>query len=411
MNLVFVNQMHPDTPHVSGMRSWYFARELARRGHRVVQICEWRYGTKVAPPLDDLDEHLRSHNWSEPLLLAVKPKPRYLLNLIRSAKTPAPLRKAFISWSYLRRSGVFTDFSDAAQPYLPLLAKQFQPTAIWGIFGNTDCWLIAQRLSQLSICPWVADMKDSWEVFLRKPLRSLLARRFADMGGCTANADFNAQVLLRWFEPEPFVVYSGVDTCFQYATPWLRTNDVLRFTLTGSVYELSKLHEMVAGFFEWLTNQESKTILNGRTIELIYAGASSDIVRPILSRLECLVNLQIHGYLPLPELASMCRSATANTYIHTEKGFHHKLLELLSCRRPVLSYPGETLESLNLADAAGNRLYCPSTKSDLIDALNQISQTSETETSNVPPSNEFSWESQSIKLEAVLSNACRLPEV
>ncbi len=42
MNLVFINHMYPATPQVFGMRAWFFAKELAKRGHRVVQLCEWR---------------------------------------------------------------------------------------------------------------------------------------------------------------------------------------------------------------------------------------------------------------------------------------------------------------------------------------------------------------------------------
>jgi hypothetical protein len=37
-------------------------------------------------------------------------------------------------------------------------------------------------------------------------------------------------------------------------------------------------------------------------------------------------------------------------------GFHHKLFELLACRRPVVSFPGEHEESVELAAEVGGDL-------------------------------------------------------
>src|SRR4051812_39625288 len=102
MRLVFVNHMHPDTPHVSGMRSWYFARELAKRGHKVVQICEWRDGVTAIREPEDLAELLSAHQWEAPLVLAIRPCRRIALDCVRSSRTPVGIRKALVAWSYVR---------------------------------------------------------------------------------------------------------------------------------------------------------------------------------------------------------------------------------------------------------------------------------------------------------------------
>jgi glycosyltransferase involved in cell wall biosynthesis len=402
MNLVFVNHMHPSTPHVSGMRSWFFARELANRGHRVVQLCEWREGTEPAPPPEALAHCLQEHDWREPLLLAIRPQRRALLERIRSARTPAPVRKVLVSWSYLRHSGMFTDFSQATLPYQQILAEIFQPQATWGLFGNTDCWLIAQQLARRSGCPWVADMKDSWEFFLRRPLRSILAECFQDMAACTANAGFNADVLQRWFPHQPTLVYSGVDPCFLMPSPQVEEPQCFRLTLTGSVHNVDALARLAEALQAWFISESGPSGIGSRKPEVIYAGADAQKVRPVLRPLAQVADIRIHGYLPLPELAALCQSASANIYIWNPKTFHHKLLELLSCGRPVIAYPGETEESKQLATDCGGYLLSPTTEEELIDVLSRLlHRTSQPEQSgsNVQT---FSWAAQAHRMEEVL---------
>lgn len=411
MRCVFISQVHPVAPHVSGMRCWFFARELAARGHRIVQICEWREGTEQAPDPGVLHQHLKDHDWSSPLLLAIKPTTSTSLDWIRSSATPVPMRKALVLWHYWRHSGMFTDFSQAVQPYLPVLSQEFHPEVVWGVFGNTDCWLIAQRLARLSGCPWVADMKDSWEVFLRRPLRAVLARRFQDMVATTANAEFNARVLARWFPQKPSVVYSGVDRCFMDVRPAPLPEGTFRLTLTGSVYDLNVLKRFVEGLDKWLTaigeSKEWQLFQNGRPVkvEIIYAGAANAVVEPMLARLADRANIQIHSYLPLTELAGLCRSARVNTYIGSPKTFHHKLLELLSCGKPVLAFPRETEESRRLAaECAGDLRICH-TQEEVMSTLDTLLR-GLCERSDVHPQiDQFTWSAQANHLERVFKQA------
>lgn len=398
MRLVLVNHMHPSTSHVSGMRAWYFARELAARGHQVVLISEWREGAESTLEPERLAGLLRTHDWVEPLLLAIKPHPHQTLGRIRSSRTPVFLRKILVSWNYLRHSGMFTDFSQGVQPYLPVLAHELHPQAVWGVFGNTDCWLIAQRLARLSGCPWVADMKDSWEVFMRRPLQTLIARRFRDMAASTANAEFNARVLTCWFPPKPVVVYSGVDRCFLETLPVPLDTGVFRLTLTGSVYDLKNLDIFVAGLAGWLASRTGDDQVRA---EVIYAGGDVARVQPALNRLEGMARVALYSYLSLPDLAALCRSATINAYIWNPKTFHHKLLELLSCSRPVLAFPGETEESQRLATDSGGELYCCASNTDLVSTFDFIRKRC---AAPIVPNmgwDAFTWGTQALRLEQV----------
>lgn len=402
MNLVFINHMHPVTPHVSGMRAWYFAREMAGLGHRVVQICQWREGTEPAPEPGQLPQRLRSHDWAEPLLLAISPQPFMPLSRVRAAETAAPLRKLLVLWNYLRHSGVFTDFSEGVQPYLPVLAREFRPEATWGLFGNTDCWLIAQRLARLSGCPWVADMKDSWDVFMPKALRHVIALRFRDMSASTANAAFNARVLERWFSPKPAVVYSGADRCFGEAVPALLGEGLVRLTLTGSIPEKQSLDAFVDGLMCWLSRRPSAGSVQ---MEIVYAGGDGSKAQHALARLEGMAQVTVRPYLPLPALAALCRSAAINAYIRTPRGFHHKLLELLACGQPVLAFPGETEEAQQLAADSGGELFCPASHAELATALNLLLARPLAPVPLSTGRDSFTWTAQAIRLEQVFRQA------
>jgi glycosyltransferase involved in cell wall biosynthesis len=404
MRLVFVNHMHPDTPHISGVRSWFFARELAARGHQVVQICERRDGCEVAVEPEQLARLVSAHQWRSPLLIAVRPQPRRALVRQRSAATPVPVRKTLVAWNYLRHSGMFTDFSDGVQPYLPVLAREFQPEVVWGVFGNTDCWLIAQRLARLSACAWIGDMKDSWEVFMRRGLRGILARRFHDMAASTANAEFNARVFHRWFPFEPAVVYSGVDAGFLQAPPSSLEPDVFRLTLTGSVHDIQSLHQYVQAFAAWLARRPAADRIRA---EVIYAGGDIARVQAALESLNGLARVVIHPYLALPELAAICRSATINSYIWNPKGFHHKLLELLFCGRPVIAYPGETEESRRLAATTGGTLQVCRDAGELHATFDAALQGRLVCSSAMATASSFSWPAQAVALEQVLHSAVR----
>jgi hypothetical protein len=382
------------------MRAWYFARELAARGHEVVQICERRQGTDPLMEIAEIETALHEHDWSEPLLIAVAPRPSRTLDMVRASATPEFIRKSLVLWNYWRHSGMFNDFTAGAERVLPVIAAAFQPEVVWGLFGNTDCWRIAQQLGEISGCRWVADMKDSWEVFLPRLLQRPLAARFQDMSGCTANAEFNAQVMRRWFPQTPTVVYSGVDESFYLPLTALEGERVFRITLTGSVYVGKNLGEFVSGLREWLILMKAEDRLG---VEFVYAGGDSDKVGDALRPVTSLVRTVVHAYLPLPKLASLCRSASVNCYIRSPNTFHHKLLELLACGRPALAFGGETDESRRLAKACGGDLLICDDDRGLVDELAFVwSQQRPPAASVEVPA--FTWGAQSVRLARVFED-------
>ena len=397
MRVVLVNHMHASVPHVSGMRAWYFARELAARGHQIILICEWREDAQPAPDAADIGTRLASHDWSTPLVVAVKPDSAALLDRVRSPETGSLVRKALVVWSYVRHSGMFTDYSQGARPHVAHIARAFKPHVVWGIFGNTDCWLIAQRLARLAGCGWVGDMKDAWDPWIPFGLRTLVARRFRDMAAGTANAGFHAGVLERWFPARTKVVYSGVDE--DWIQPSTLPIEGFRVTMVGGVYDGRNLVRFVRSFGAWL---QSLTAAERERVSLCYAGSDAASVESAVAGLTTLVRLEIRGHLPLSELASLWRGAAVNVYLWSPTTFHHKIVELLCCRRPIVSFPGERAESVELARSVGGSLNICRDEQDLQQAFQRIWRGGLQPSGGPDRLRHLTWAAQTDHLEAAL---------
>jgi NAD(P)-dependent dehydrogenase (short-subunit alcohol dehydrogenase family) len=397
MRVVIVNHMHHSVPHVSGMRAWHFARGLADRGHQVVVLCEWTEGAEPAPNAGEIGARLAVHDWKTPLVLAVRPASVAALDRVRNTGTGGLQRKALVVWSYVRRSGMFTDFSEGAAPCLPPLADAFRPDVVWGIFGNTDCWLLAQRLARLARCGWVGDMKDAWDFGIPTGLRTLVARRFADQAASTANSRFNADVLQRWFSSRPAVVYSGANE------DWIRASsgppEGFPVMLVGAVYDRRNLARLARGLAQWA---QSVPAVERHQVSVCYAGSDAASVESAFAELAALVRVDIRGHVPLAELAGLCQGAAANVYLRSDATFHHKLIELLCCRRPIISFPGERAESVELSQQVGGSLNVCQDERQLMDVLTQIRAGRLQPTGGPERLGSLTWASQAGVLEATL---------
>jgi hypothetical protein len=107
-------------------------------------------------------------------------------------------------------------------------------------------------------------------------------------------------------------------------------------------------------------------------------------------------------------MADVCRSAVANLYVCHSGTFHHKLLELLACQRPLIVCPSESEESRRLVKQVGGLLYEATTESQVSDSLalafSQVQNLNPQARDNGSNIEEFSWPQQTLKLEAILSD-------
>jgi hypothetical protein len=286
---------------------------------------------------------------------------------------------------------MFADWRTGGEAYFDIIVEAFSPEVVWGTFGNTDTWTMSQNLAQKANCPWVADFKDNWNVFIPDGLKYLMARRFRDSAHMTVLSESHLDEADRWFGGAKTVLYSGVDPAAAMENP------AFRIVIAGSVYDENRLAQLVWGLRDWL----NATV--AQNIELCYAGNEGEIVERLTAPLEERCQRRFLGYIALNELAALQASATANIYIHNERClFHHKALELIAAGRPILSYPDETKETQQMAAEAGCALFVCQDRNHIADAMDVIAA------GNFPAPDpqgraQFPWQARAKTLETVLS--------
>ncbi len=349
MRLVFVNHIHPETPHVSAVRVREFARACASLGHRVVLLTESLPDRPSDRAPETLPAALEAHDWRAPFFLACAPVPGRLVRRLREGQMIAPLRKSLIVAAYLTRSGVFTDWRDGSRPYWPVLAAAFRPEAVWATFGNTDALAIAQGIARLSGCGWVMDVKDPWSAFIRAPLRRIIARRFADCAAITALSQSHAEEVQNWFARRPTVVYSGIgDDFLAPPTPPAKAG---RLLVVGALYGQQDIEAVIRGIGMWTKGGETVT----------YVGSEAERFLAAAKELTNKARLETPGYVDLTRLRAIAADSMALAYVRNPRAlYQHKLIELLALDRPVLCLPGESAEAHAIAESIGGTLVsCP----------------------------------------------------
>ncbi len=400
MRLLFVNYMHPDVPHVSGMRLHYFAKALARRGHQIVLLTRSKDDESEPLSLQTVETELRNHDWASPYHLPTQPINTWSLRKIRDPASPRLMRQLLILWNYPFGKGLFSDWSAGSRIYWPLLAKEFRPQVTWGTFGNVDAWVVARGIAKEASADWVMDVKDGWESFIPRGFRHILAWRFQDAAAMTANSQFFGEQFEQWFPHNATVIYSGADDNWFKAKE--QDDDAFQITMIGSVYSDEHLERFLAGLEQWVNGLPE---IPNRRIRFSYAGGDNERVRLACKTIEKSCEIEIYGYLPQETLAELCQSSTVNVYIWQSSGFHHKVLELLCARRPIISFPGEHEEARALAAEVAGQLYACEDSPALIAALDEICNKDSELIEYKSKLKQFSWTYQAELLERVFETA------
>jgi hypothetical protein len=406
MKAIFISPVHPDTPHVSSMRMRYFADALARRGHRIVLLTPPLEAAGHASDLtpDAVECAVAAHDWTVPLHVSTPlSRGRWLLWL-RDERLPAPVRRAASALLLAFLGGPESArWVAGARPYRTALGEGFRPDMIWATFGGISTLVLAQSLAKAAGAPWVMDIKDNWEAFVRPPLCRFVANRFRDAVAFTANSRHHEEIAAKWHTQPHIVIYSGVVPEMIAPEAARPDPDVFRITLTGSVYDgENKLKRFLGFLTRWLN---TLTSAQRDRIEFHYAGSAAEKVDHALhvSPLPCRTFVQ--KSIPLRELGTLCQRAAVNCYIWYPVTFHHKLLELLCCGRPVLSFPGEHEESIQLAAEVGGDLRSCSGGEDVNNALDDVWSKWESGSSAVGhpfDSSGLSWGARAAALESFL---------
>jgi len=111
--------------------------------------------------------------------------------------------------------------------------------------------------------------------------------------------------------------------------------------------------------------------------------------------------------VPHEELATLCHDAAANCYTWAAFGFHHKALELMACRRPVIVFPGEHPETIDLAKQVGGDLDVCRDEGQLASAFDRAYALWRDRRPAAPDLDisSVSWDAGAARLESIFANA------
>lgn len=398
MKLLIINPTHPATPHISAVRAWRFAEELAKRGHCVVFLCATQEDA-LSPEKAPNIEH---HDWRKPFLLACSSERDGWQ--LKKDQLPLPARKALTVWRMVSDGGELGSWTWNAIDTMRGLSNHFRPDVVWTTFGKMEAVFAARRLARLMNCPWVLDIKDNWELYVPRGLRRLMVIRTRGWATLTANAAFTQEKARVWHHGEAAVIYSGVDEAFFDASQ-KPPKDPATFciNLIGSLYFPEQLDAFLEGLQHWA---EGLNPVERSQVKLCYLGGDLQLFTNAVARVNCDIAVAALGYRPVAELARHCRNAAVNAYIANPRTFHHKLLELLSCDRPVLAFPAESAESWALARRVAGDLRTPATADEVSAELSRLHQRWSTQNALPVPdtatAHAYSWSSQAAILEVIL---------
>lgn len=320
-----VSGTHPDAPHISGVRAGRFAAELARMGHRCVLLCPPLPGNEAREPAA-----MHGYNWSTPYLIEVddpEPTAHRVMTLL----------------NMLLHGGRRTGFHDNLLACGRELAASFTAQVGWATFGSLEAVFALRTLAEEQGVPWIFDDKDNPEIYVPRLLRRPIAWQLKGYAALQTNSVLHGEAAERWLGCRAEVVYSGVDDCFFPVAPSIDP-EKRYITLVGSLYFREIVDEIVAGIADY--NRTSGRLPLG----IVCLGTQGEWLANDLG-----VAVEAPGYVSAPEMARICQAAVANAYVFFHRGFHHKLFELLACRRPVIAYGGELPESI----AEAERLHAP----------------------------------------------------
>ncbi|WP_166140905.1 glycosyltransferase family 4 protein [Methylosinus sp. RM1] len=402
MKALLVNSQHPDASHIGAVRAARFAAGLAHRGHKVVlltpvfdrdQSANWRHFEK---------ELLQRRDWSEPMLVT-HPMPIDGATPRKGRRAGAVIRKATTATALVFGNGTAAARVAASRPVWRPLIEGFRPDIVWSTFGDTSNLIAARSIARLADAPWIMDLKDNWEAFVPCGLRRIVAWRFRDASRVTSNADYHARSAVRWHRRPIATIYSGV------APEMIASGDrggteKFRITLVGGTRGSPDLPRLLSDLQQWIERRPND---ERAKIMFCYAGGSADEVTAAVrdARLTCAIDIQ--KYLSLTDLGRFCQEAALNCYLWDKTTFHHKLLELLACRRPVVAYPGEHEESVALARMVGGSLCLCADSIDVAAALDDAwkSWAGAPRRSVSIEVDAFSWDMMTARLETLMLEA------
>ncbi len=404
MRCVFVSDMSPALGHVYGLRVISLARSMAARGHQILVIAPVADPASPGESPQSIAAKIAAHDWATPLLIELAPRDYPLLRLQRSNRAPGLLRRLATAWLIAVEGGVHGDWAAAVRDAHSAILSGFTPDIVWANFGNLSNLVAGQQLARAAGVPWTIDFKDNFANYVPAGLHGVLQRRFADATAFTSNAQLHAGIAARWFGQPHEVIYSSVAPAMIAAPDSRPRSDRFLVTLVGSTYSNERLDPFLAGLSRWIAAggdaRRAATLFH-------YAGAAADLVRAAIDRVGLECESAIDRNMPHDRLAQLCRDAAVNCYIRSDFTFHHKALELMAARRPLIPFPGEHPETFALAQRVGGDLRACTSEAELIATLDAVWDAWHAGTipATDPDLSSVTWDAGAAQLEQVFATA------
>lgn len=393
LRTVFVTHTHPSDQHVSGLRMAQFAKCLSEKGNKVAII--------TPPPRDKgrasaLNTSLSDHDWTLPFVYICEPQPNPMLNAARSGALPWGVRQVVLASYFAFHGSVFVDWSNGAISQSRNWLSEFDLNVVYSTFGNTGNWRVAQSIADQFGVPWVADLKDNFEVFIPRPFRRWTASRFGDMAHMTAFSYAHKDQADKFFSVDKTVIYSGHDGSADAGQSMVA--EPYELLVIGSLYADDALAQLIDGVRTWAEGQAS----DGRNKPILkYAGREGDHFIHATRAIHGIIDCKDLGYLELAEMMRHAAKSLANIYVVNPMSmFQHKVFEFLAAGRPIITIPRESNEAERVVKQAGGCLIGCHTAAEFADALKRAETLSQ-----MPGTidiSDYTWGAQATTLSDIL---------
>ena len=235
MHVGIVSFGYPPIPHVSGTRAEGMAVHLAELGHAVtVLTVDWRPST-VERPRDVIERGVHvvrvdPRPWhpgfdpSRPPFTTERPGSSAIVRRLRTVRTT-------VAW------GSHARWAEHALAALVDVHAVRPLDVVWAIHGDDSSHEIAMRFHRETSVPWVADFKDPWNVFHRRPMWPLqwvaTWRRLRSAAGMTETSEAQARLDEHFGRPW-HVVWSGYDDVAMRDVEPVRVSESFTFGYFGN---------------------------------------------------------------------------------------------------------------------------------------------------------------------------------
>ena len=168
--------------------------------------------------------------------------------------------------------------------------------------------------------------------------------------------------------------------------------------MSGSLYEPAAIEILVAGLETWM-----KRGVAGIRPRVEYFGADGDRLRAVADGLDFGCEIVDRGYRPLAELFGALGRSRVNIYVRSPRTlFHHKLIELLSCGRPIISINEESPEARRIVTELGGRFAGAANAEELAARLDEAWRSEKVARPPRHLMSRYTWDSQAATLERVM---------